>query len=54
VNYVAFLSKFAPTCRKVVTFVLTGVLLQHFGGRTANYERVPTVVVLLAVMNVRP
>jgi hypothetical protein len=54
VDYVTLFCKSPSTRRKVVTFVLAGVLLQNSGGRRANYERVPTVVVLLAVMDVRP
>jgi hypothetical protein len=53
VNYVALLGQPPSTGREIVALVLAGMLLQNSGGRTTNDEGVPTVVVFLAVMNVR-
>jgi len=53
VNGVAFLRQFPPAGRGIVALVLAGMLLQHSGAGTGKYKRVPTVIVLLAVMDIR-
>jgi len=53
VNGVALPGQFAPTGREIVALVLTGMLLQYSRVGTGKHKRVPTVVVLLAVMDIR-
>jgi hypothetical protein len=53
VNGVAFLRQFPPTSREIVALVLTGMLLQDSRVGTGKHKRVPTVIVLLAVMDIR-
>ena len=53
VNGVAFLGQVAPTDREIVALVLAGMLLQDSRVGTWNYQRVPTVIMLLTVMDIR-
>ena len=53
VNYVAFLGQLPSTGGEIIALVLAGMLFQHRGARTSNHQGIPTVIVLLAIMNVR-
>jgi hypothetical protein len=53
-NDVALPGKFTPAGREVVAFVLAGMLRQPSGVGTAEDERVPTMIVLFAVVHIRP
>jgi hypothetical protein len=54
VDYVALLGQPPSASGEIVAFVLAGMLFQYSGARTGDHQRIPTVVVLLTVMNVRP
>ena len=54
VNDVAFLGQSAPASGEVVALVLASMLRKPSGVGTGKDERVPTMIVFLAVVDVRP
>jgi len=54
VNDVALLGQLPSTDGEIIAFVFAGMLLQNVRIGASKNESVPTVVVFLAIMNVRP